>query len=52
MIECPRCGEPATIRKSEHGVEVECPKCHDAEYGETLDKAIRCFNNPTAEKAQ
>lgn len=42
-VVCPRCGERATIRKCGDAVEVECPKCHVAEYGETLEKAVRCF---------
>lgn len=48
-IRCPRCGERATITKTPNGVEVKCPKCHVAEYGETLEKAVRCFGVKNAE---
>lgn len=45
-ITCQRCGEHAKV---EHGrlYEVRCDRCHIAEYGETLEQAVRCFNHAT-----
>lgn len=46
--DCPRCGQPAVI--SFDGLyEIRCAACHVAEFGETLEKAIRCFEHPAEE---
>lgn len=46
IIECPECGERASILRHKYMpeiYEVSCPECHRAEYGDTLEKAMRLF---------
>lgn len=49
IVNCPEDGERATVSFTAYGYELECPQCHRAEYGETLEKAVRCFEVPNAE---
>lgn len=44
---CKTCGKEAEVTQHEGIWEVYCPSCQIAEYGETLEKALRCFDNQT-----
>ena len=43
IVTCKRDGERASVLFNEHGYKIECPACHRAEYGETLEKALKCW---------
>lgn len=46
IFDCHKCGERVSILRHKYMpnvYEVVCPKCQRAEYGGTLEKAIRCF---------
>lgn len=46
IVDCPNCGTRATII-FDNGVYVAfCPRCEKSEYGETVEKAARCFATP------
>lgn len=49
MIECPSCGRKADVKQQCALWVIECPKCHNVEIAETLEKAVRCFEHPTKE---
>ena len=43
IVYCQRDNERASVLKAEKGYVVVCNKCHRAEYGRTLEQALKCF---------
>lgn len=43
IVYCQRDNERASVLKVENGYVVLCNKCHRAEYGRTLEQALKCF---------
>ena len=43
IVYCQRDGERASVLKVGTGYVVVCNKCHRAEFGKTLEQALRCF---------
>ena len=50
IVDCPNDGERATILFDNGAYVAVCPLCGRAEYGDTVEKAARCFATPNRDE--